>query len=137
MRNSRTEPGWPAADDYFLFGLVVHRNPLDRTTVMQVSGELDAAVVGRLEEALRAAVRRPGERLMVDLCDCVSIDSMAIGSLFRARRAFDCDSATGPPMVLVANRPHIAFMLEMSGLDRLVATLRDRHEALDLPLRLR
>jgi anti-sigma B factor antagonist len=111
---------------------VVHRDPLDRTTVVQVSGELDLANAGRLEAALCEAVARPNERLMIDLSDCVFVDTSAIGSLLRARRALDRDADAGPPMVLVANRPHVLRALGLTGLDQIVPTMRDRHRALDL-----
>jgi anti-anti-sigma factor len=115
---------------------VVHRDPLDRTTVVQVSGELDLAATGRVEAALFEAVQRPGERLLVDLCDCRYIDALAIDSLRRARRALDCDADTGPPMVLVADRPGLRRLLGEAGLDRFIPIVGDRHRALDLLLRL-
>jgi anti-anti-sigma factor len=114
---------------------VVHRDPLDRTTVVQVSGELDSANASRLETALSEAVERSGERLMIDLSDCVSVASTAIGSLLRARRALDRDMGSGPPMVLVASRPEVLRALERTGIDRIVPMMRDRHRALDLLLR--
>lgn len=114
---------------------VVHRDALDRTTVVQVCGELDLAAAGRLEAALCEAVARPNERLLIDLSDCVFVDTSAIGSLLRARRALDRDADAGPPMALVANRPHVLRVLGMTGLDSVVPTLRDRHRALDLLLR--
>ena len=123
------------ADVYFPSETVVHRDPLDRTTVIQVSGELDLANAARLEAALREAVGRPNERLMIDLSDCVFVDTSAIGSLLRARRALDRDADYGPPMVLVANRPHVLRALGLTGIDQIVPTMRDRHRALDLLLR--
>jgi anti-sigma B factor antagonist len=114
---------------------VVHRDPLDRTTVVQVSGELDNTNALRLEAALHEAVERNGERLMIDLNDCVSVSSTAIGSLLRARRALDRDTGSGPPMVLVASRPDVLRALERAGIDRIVPMMRDRHRALDLLLR--
>ncbi len=114
---------------------VVHRDALDRTTVIQVSGELDIANAGRLEAALCEAVDRPDERLLIDLSDCAYLDSTAIGSLLRARRALDRDTGAGPPMVLVANQPDIMRLLGVTGIDRVVPVMRDRHLALDLLLR--
>jgi anti-sigma B factor antagonist len=113
---------------------VVHRDPLHRTTVVQVSGVLDSAN-SQLEAALYEAVERTGEKLMVDLSDCVFVASTAIGSLLRARRALDRDMGSGPPMVLVATRPAVLRALESTGIDRIVPTMRDRHRALDLLLR--
>jgi len=115
---------------------VVHRDPLDRTTVVQVSGELDLPNSGRFEAALCEAVARPGERLMIDLSDCSFMDSIAVGSLIRARRALDRDGDGGPPMVVVANCPSILRLLGLSGIDRIVPTMGNRHRALDLLLRL-
>jgi anti-anti-sigma factor len=115
---------------------IVHRDPLDRTTVIQVSGELDLPNAGRFEAALCEAIGRAGERLLIDLGDCTFVDSIAIGSLMRARRALDRDGDAGPPMVLVANRPVILQVLGLTGVDRIVPTMRDRHRALDLLLRL-
>lgn len=121
--------------DSFASETVVHRDPLDRTTVVQVSGALDSANARRLEMALYEAVERTDERLMIDLSDCVSVDSTAIGSLLRARRALDRDTGGGPPMVLVASRPQVLGVLKWTALDRIVPTMRDRHRALDLLLR--
>jgi anti-sigma B factor antagonist len=114
---------------------VVHRDALDRTTVIQVSGDLDLANAGRLEAALCEAVERPDERLLIDLSDCRFVETAAIGSLLRARRALDRDTRTGPPMVLVATHPQVLRALGLTGVDRLVPTMRDRHLALDLLLR--
>jgi anti-sigma B factor antagonist len=134
MPNLHTEPD-QLIDGYFPSETVVHRDPLDRTTVVQVSGELDLANAERLEAALYEAVGRPNERLMIDLSDCVFVDTSAIGSLLRARRALDRDADAGPPMVLVANRPHVLRALGLTGIDQIVPTMRDRHRALDLLLR--
>jgi anti-anti-sigma factor len=114
---------------------VVHRDPLDRTTVIQVSGELDAAGAGRMEAALYEAVVRPAERVLVDLSDCTHLDPTAIDSLRRARRALDRDSAGGPPMVVVANTPGMLRALGLAGIESLLPVVRDRHEGLDLLLR--
>jgi anti-sigma B factor antagonist len=103
--------------------------------VVQVSGELDLASTGRLEAALCEAAARPNERLLIDLSDCLFIDTAAVGSLLRARRALDRDADSGPPMALVANRPQVLQVIGMTGLDSVVPTLRDRHRALDLLLR--
>ena len=114
---------------------VVHRDALDRTTVVQVSGVLDSVNASRLEAVLYEVVERRGERLMIDLSDCILVASTAIGSLLRARRALDRDTTSGPPMVLVASHPDVVRALEATGIDRVVPTLRDRHRALDLLLR--
>jgi anti-sigma B factor antagonist len=132
--DSFTDPFF-ARDTSFPSETVVYRDPLDRTTVVQVSGELDVVNAGRLEAALREAVARPSERLMIDLCDCTFVDNAAIGSVIRARRALDRDADAGPPMVLVANRPRILRVLSAMGIDRIVPTMRDRHIAIDLLLR--
>ena len=115
--------------------VVVHRDPLDRITVVQVSGELRLPSAARLEAAICEAVCRPDERLLIDLSGCLLIDSIAIGSVLRARRALDRDTASGPAMVLVANRPQILRALGLTGIDRMVPTLGERHRALDLLLR--
>jgi hypothetical protein len=47
----------------------------------------------------------------------------------------DRDTASGPAMVLVANRPQILRALGLTGIDRMVPTLGERHRALDLLLR--
>src|SRR5512132_1789494 len=114
---------------------VVHRDPLDRATVIQISGELDVSSVDRLEAALSEAVARRNERVMVDLCDCSAVDSAMISALIRARRGLDRDADGGPPMVLVANRPQVRRVLALTGIDRFVPMLGDRHAALDLLLR--
>jgi anti-anti-sigma factor len=116
-------------------GTVVHRDPLDRTTVVQVSGGLDIPNSDRLDAALVEASERPNERLLIDLGDCVFVDPTAIGSLIRARRSLDRDSDGGPPMVLVANTPAVLRALRSSGIDRIVPTMPDRRLALDLLLR--
>lgn len=129
-----TDPALPRETSY-PSETIVHRDPLDRTTVVQVSGELDFVNAGRLESALQEAVSQPNERVMIDLCDCTLIESSAIGSLMRARRALDRDADAGPPMVLVANRPHVLRALAAMEIDRIVPTMRNRHLALDLLLR--
>ena len=114
---------------------VVHRDPLDRTTVVQVSGELDLLTAAPFGAALGTAAARPGERLLIDLTDCGFIDLVAVQSLLRTRRALDRDGDGGPPMVLVTDRPEVLRVLALTGIDRSVPTLRDRHRGLDLLLR--
>ena len=114
---------------------VVHRDPLDRTTVVQVSGELDLLTAAPFDAALGTAAARRGERLLIDLTDCGFIDLVAVQSLLRTRRALDRDGDGGPPMVLVTDRPEVLRVLALTGIDRSVPTLRDRHRGLDLLLR--
>jgi anti-anti-sigma regulatory factor len=114
--------------------IVVHRDPLDRTTVLQVNGEMNLPTVNFFEAAIGDAVARPAERLLVDLSDCESLDGDALMSIVSARRAMDTDRISGPPLVLVAGPGRVRARLAESGLAEMVPTFADRHAALDVLL---
>jgi anti-anti-sigma regulatory factor len=113
--------------------IVVHRDPLDRTTVVQASGDLKLTATKFLESAIADVVRRPNERLLIDLSECRSLDGDALITLLCARRALDSDRDEGPPISVVASSA-AAEALEEAGIAQVVPTVSDRHAALDILL---
>jgi anti-anti-sigma factor len=97
-----------------VFRVVTRRDGGGATVVL--SGELDLAGVGALDDALRAA-RDDGGPLTIDLSDLGFIDSSGLGVLVRfdntaTTAGFEYTMLPGPDAV------HRAFVL--SGLDRML-----------------
>lgn len=81
-------------------------------------GELDLSVTERLRAELWPMVRE-GRSVTIDLRDLTYLDSAGVSVLFDA-----AESATrrGCKFSLVDPNPHIVFVLDLTGLDTLVAS---------------
>ena len=96
--------------------------------VLRVSGELDLASAPRLEEALQAA--EPGDPTVIDLSECTFLDSSGVRVLASAGRAI---SESGRRFALVTTDPGVLRVLEITGVDTLVAVHQTTESALAAP----
>jgi anti-anti-sigma factor len=80
--------------------------------VLRVAGELDLAMVGRLDGAL-AEAGTERQLIVVNLNECEFIDSSGIAALLRARLSF---AEAGCRLVLCCAADQVERLLEMTGL---------------------
>ena len=80
--------------------------------VVRVAGEIDVATAPRLEDAL-AGPTRAGKRVVLDLSECVFIDSAGLRTLLGARSAAE---SAGGSLVLVVSDPGLLRVFEVVGL---------------------
>lgn len=66
--------------------LAVERSRIDGYELLTVEGELDIATAPRMMAALNEAVADVSRPLVVDLSDCVFMDSTGLALLINARR---------------------------------------------------
>lgn len=79
---------------------------------VQIEGELDLAVAGRLDEVLTAAAEQC-ERVLVGLERCQFIDSSGIAVILRAHHRME---AEGRRLVVYAPTEQVLRILSMTGL---------------------
>jgi anti-anti-sigma factor len=95
--------------------------------LVSVSGELDLYVERELRDALAAADNLKTPTVVIDLSGVSFMDSTVCGILVgeASRRRRD-----GGELVLVSNRNRASRVLEVSGIDRVVAVHPTLHAAL-------
>jgi anti-sigma B factor antagonist len=92
--------------------------------VLRVSGELDLASVPRLEEALATVSADP---TVIDLSECTFLDSSAVRMLASAGRSL---SEAGSRFAIVASNPGLLRVLEITGVDTMLAVHHSTESAL-------
>ena len=95
--------------------------------VLRVSGELDLASVPRLEEALATVSADP---TVIDLSECTFLDSSAVRMLASAGRRL---SEAGRRFAIVASNPGLLRVLEITGVDTMLAVHHSTESALAAP----
>ncbi len=96
------------------FDLRVETTPAG-AAVLRVSGELDLATAPRLEQAVARA--RPATPIVIDLSRCTFVDSAGMRSLVNASKSASPEGRVH----LVATDPNILRVLEITGIDTVVA----------------
>lgn len=99
----------------------VHRR--GGVTILATSGELDLAAADGYRAA-RAKAVASGLPLIIDLTDCVFIDSTGIACLVGTFQA-------GSDVALVGSGPQVRSVLELVGLPDLVPTFESLQQAVD------
>jgi anti-sigma B factor antagonist len=105
--------------------VVGRRSSLKLTTalgspiVVTVEGSLDLATVNQLEEVV-TAVLTPGASVVLDLSGLAMCDSTGLGALVRLRRHA---SAVDGQFALRRPRPHVAGVLAMTGINKVIPVL--------------
>ena len=95
--------------------------------VLRVSGELDLASVPRLEEALATVSADP---TVIDLSECTFLDSSGVRILASAGRKL---SEAGRRFAIVASNPGLLRVLEITGVDTMLAVHHSTESALAAP----
>jgi anti-sigma B factor antagonist len=102
------------------FDLVTEMNGHGCT--IRLTGELDAAVIERLKQALADADERGHEKVVVDVAQLVFIDSTGIQTLIGAARETDGD---GRSLVVARPQGDVERIFELVSLDKLVTIVHD------------
>ncbi len=95
--------------------------------VFRVSGELDLASVPRLEEALATVSADP---TVIDLSECTFLDSSGVRALASAGRKL---SDAGRRFAIVVSNPSVLRVLEITGVDTMLAVHHSTESALAAP----
>ena len=99
--------------------MIVDKGFLGKIPLLKVSGELDHFGGTDLCAAGREVLGADGKVLLLDLSECVYIDSGGLGALFGLLR----DLGSAGVLGLIGVNPDVCRILEISGLPRM-ATLR-------------
>ena len=103
--------------------------------VVEVGGDIDIATVSDLEGPVIRAIEQGRRPVILDLSDCVFIDSSGIRLLLRAHHALSEDGV-GMHQLAVVARDQVARLLRLVALDKVLPLVESRPEAearLDLP----
>lgn len=91
----------------------------DGSALIALAGEIDILTVRAIDDAVAAALAAVPSELALLMREVTFIDSTGIGALVGARNA--C-LARGVPFVLVEPSPVVARMLQLTGLEAVMAT---------------
>jgi anti-sigma B factor antagonist len=97
--------------------------------VVEVGGDIDIATVAGLEEPVIGAIREGRRPVVLDLCECVFIDSSGIRLLLRAHRLLHPEPNHHRPSLAVVALGHVASMLEITAVDKVIPVRASRAEA--------
>ncbi len=95
-----------------------------------VGGELDLCAAPAVRDALRRAVDRRQDNVIVDLSDATFADSTAIGVLLEASARL---RETGGRLRLICTNRNVLRTIEIAGLERHIAVSRTPEEARNEP----
>ena len=103
------------------------------TVFLRVAGEVDLYTAPMLRRTLTEVLtdEAAAPALVIDLCECDFLDSAAVGVLLEADSQVQ---RAGGRLALVAPRPEIRKVFELTGLDRLLVIHDSRQSALGIPL---
>lgn len=108
-------------------GFALTERELDeRTTLIEVEGELDLSTAPKLKWPLVHALRARRDRFVVDLSAVTFMDSTALGVLVGVRRSLP----RGARLAVVCEHPDVLRIFEVSGLDAGFDIFATRDEAL-------
>lgn len=94
--------------------------------VIYARGDLDSLSAGQLREAFVGVVGRPG--VIVDICEVPFLDSAGLGALVGGIRRL---RESGTTVALCCTTPRVLRLLDVTGLDRLVAVVSSHGAARD------
>lgn len=115
-----SDPSGPAA------GIAIHQTWLDRTVVLEVSGDVDMLTAPTLTEAIRSAARHRPAALIVDLSAVQFLASAGMTLLVTTQEQLTPAIRFG----VVADGPATSRPMKMVGVDRFVPLYRTLYEAL-------
>jgi anti-anti-sigma factor len=97
--------------------------------VVEVDGDIDIATVGDLEKPVISAIEQGRWPVILDLSQCVFIDSSGIRLLLRAHRLLEPNGNGDAPLLAVIASEHVARLLRLVSLDKVVPVVGSRAEA--------
>lgn len=99
---------------------VIRNEPMAHACVVDLSGDLDVAVVPELRSNLESALTAGCVNVVLDLADVVYADSSALGLLVWLDHRL---SPVGGRLILTGAQPDVGRILELSGLISVAATI--------------
>jgi anti-sigma B factor antagonist len=87
-------------------------------TVLSISGELDLATISILKDAVGGQLGSAGGPVVLDLSDLTFCDSTGLGSFVALHRQA---TSAGTTLSLAAPRKRVADLLQISGINQVVA----------------
>jgi anti-sigma B factor antagonist len=91
------------------------------TVTVTIAGALDVSTAGSLEGAVEELLA-PGRRIVINLSDLSTCDSTGLGALVRIHRRAE---RVGGRIALLGPRQHIADMLAMTGISKVLEVVPD------------
>lgn len=96
--------------------------------IIRLTGELDAYTSGRFREVMIDTISTGAEHLLINLANVEYIDSSGLGALVGGLKRI---SERNGRMVIVASRPQVRKVFEITGLEKVFSIYRTEDEALD------
>jgi anti-sigma B factor antagonist len=100
-----------------------------RPCVVEIGGDIDIATVPDLEEPVIVAIEKGLRPVVLDLSECAFIDSSGIRLMLRAHRLLQTDSDDHRPLLAVVATGHVASMLRLTAVDKVIPVRASRSEA--------
>lgn len=98
--------------------------------VVEVGGDIDMATVGGLEAPVIDAIRDGRQPVILDLSECVFIDSTGIRLVLRAHHVLaESGNDDGRNRLAVVARDHVAAILRTTAVDKVLPVVPSRAEA--------
>jgi anti-anti-sigma factor len=97
--------------------------------VVEVGGDVDIATVAGLEEPVIRAIEEGRHPVVLDLGECPFIDSSGIRLLLRAHRLLNGTPNHHQPSLAIAATGHVARMLAITAVDKVIPVRASRVEA--------
>jgi anti-anti-sigma factor len=97
--------------------------------VVEVGGDIDMATVDDLEAPVIDAIRDGRQSVILDLSECVFIDSTGIRLVLRAHHLLsESGNGDGHNRLAVVARDHVAAILRTTAVDKIVPVVPSRAE---------
>jgi anti-anti-sigma factor len=97
--------------------------------VVEIDGDIDIATVPDLEEPVMVAIEEGRRPVVLDLSECAFIDSSGIRLMLRAHRLLQADADDHRHRLAVVATGHVAGMLRLTAVDKVIPVLISRAEA--------
>jgi anti-sigma B factor antagonist len=97
--------------------------------VVEVGGDIDITTVTDLEGPVIWAIEEGRTPVVLDLSECSFIDSSGIRLLLRAHRLLHSESNHHQASFAIAATGHVARMLEITAVDKVIPVHASRAEA--------
>jgi anti-anti-sigma factor len=102
--------------------------PADGVVVLDLGGELDLAVSGRLRELVDEVTAEKPSLVVADLAEVGFMDSTVLRELLRAHREVNVQ---GGRLVVAGAQPTVRRLLELTGTTELFVLADSRRQALE------
>jgi anti-sigma B factor antagonist len=98
-------------------------------SVFTITGELDQATAADLREPLQEAINGGTRAVMIDMTGCGFIDSTGLGVIVEAWKRLQERNADRAGFSICCPEPEVRRLLEVTGLDQVIAIRDTREEA--------